>query len=505
MKKHFKTIFTIVAVVLLACTSFFYGCEASSAEEQIYIVSIQQTDTDGLQDIYTITYSDGTMDTFTITNGADGQDGKDGTDGQDGSDVTISDIYEQYKELSENENLTFEEFLSEYLTISDSMTALAIQKNLFSVMKIYTEFVVSQTYSSRPGQNYTVSDTTLCSGSAVIYDMDIAEDGYTYIVTNYHVVYLSEADASSNGGTKIARKIYGYLYGSEATPATSVDANNTVIKDSDGYTVYDYGNYAIELEYVGGSVASDIAVLRVETSQILALNPNATEVSIADSYHVGETAVAIGNPEALGISVTQGIVSVESDYISLNIDGTTRSYRSIRIDTPLYSGNSGGGLFNAEGELIGITNAGDSSDENINYAVPVEIVCGTADNIIYYFEKGDESFCAYKITLGITVQTQNSKYVYNSQTGYGEICEEVVIDSVSDGSIAQAMGLQAGDILSAIVVNGSEYTISRSFNISDLILTLRSGDDLQCVVNRDGSDVSSNTYTLTRSDFTAIA
>ena len=500
MKKHLKAFLITVCAVLLACCLLFYGCEAGSSGEQLYIVSIVQTGTDGLQDIYKITYSDGTTSTFTVTNGANGEDG------QDGADVTITDIYEQYKQTTGKDDLTFEEFLSEYLTFSDSSTALAIQKNLFSVMKIYSEFVVSETYSLRPGQSYTVSDTTLCSGSAVIYDMDVSLDGYTYIVTNYHVVYLDEADASRNGGTNIARKVYGYLYGSEETPAAAVDENsNTVIKDSDGYTVYDYGDYAIELEYIGGSVTSDIAVLRAKTSEIFAVNPNATEVSIADSYHVGETAVAIGNPEGQGISVTQGIVSVESDYISLNIDGTTRSYRSIRIDTPLYSGNSGGGLFNADGELIGITNAGNTSDENINYAVPLEIACGTADNIIYCFENGYDSLCAYKITLGITVLTQNSCYVYDAQTGYGEICEEVVINEVSDGSIAETMGLQSEDILSEIIVNGTEYAIARSFNISDLILTLRPGDILQCVVNRNGVSVSSDTYTLNSADFTAVA
>ena len=496
MKQTLKYLLSASLIALLSVSLVLSGC-AGQTTEQRYLVSIEQTDSDGLQDIYTITYSDGTTDTFTVTNGQDGESG---------ADVTISDIFEEYRLATGAEDLTFEEFLAQYLTFSDQTTALAIQKNLFSVMKIYSEFVVSETYFLRPGQNYTVSDTTLCSGSAVIYEIESAEDGYTYIVTNYHVVYLDEADQTYNGGTKIARKIYGYLYGSEATPAAAVDENtNTVIKDSDGYTVYDYGDRAVALEYIGGSVTSDIAVLRAKTGDLLAINPAASEVTLADSYHVGETAVAIGNPEGLGISVTQGIVSIESDYISLNIDGTTRSYRSIRIDTPLYSGNSGGGLFNADGELIGITNAGNTSDENINYAVPLEIVRGTADNIISAFQRGDRSQCAYKITLGITVQTQNSKYVYDLVTGYGEIREEVVLTGITDGSIAETMELQAGDLLTAILVNGTEHAITRSFRISDLILTLRPGDVLQCVVERNGETVQSQSYSLTDSDFTAIA
>lgn len=500
MKNAWKFLLTTCLIALLTLGLVLTGCAVSS-DKQAYVVSIEQTSTNGSEVLYTVTYSDGSESTFTITNGQNGEDGK------DGEDVTITDVYEQYKQSTNAENITFAEFLSQYLTFSDETTTLAIQKNLLSVMKLYSEFVVSESYPSmRPGQPYTVSDTTLYTGSAVIYDMDSSENGYTYIVTNYHVVYLEEADASRNNGSNIARKIYGYLYGSEATPSASVDENtNTVQKDENGYTQYDYGDNAIALEYIGGSVSSDIAVLRAKTSELLAINPCAAEVELADSCHVGETAIAIGNPEALGISVTQGIVSVESDYISLNIDNVSRSYRSIRIDTALYSGNSGGGLFNADGKLIGITNAGNSSDENINYAIPLEIVQGTADNVIDYYENGYDTQCAYKITLGITVQTQNSKYVYIADTGYGEIQEEVVLDSVADNSIADTINLQAGDVLTTIIVNGEPYAVTRSFHISDLILTLRESDVIQCVVRRGEQTICSETYTLSRDDLVAMA
>ncbi len=508
MKKQAKTVLTSILSLLLCGALFFGGCAAtdtSSTQDQTYVVSIEQTSSDGTQDVYTVTYSDGTTTTFTVTNGKDGEDGQDGQDGQDGTSLSLSELYEQYKEAT-GEDLTLSEFLSEFLSFSDDSATRAVQKNLLSVLKIYAEFIVSESYSMRPGQIQTVSDTALCTGSTVIYDMDTAEDGYTYIVTNYHVVYLEEANATYNGGSKIARKICGYLYGSEDTPSAAVDeSTNTAQKDEIGYTVYDYGEAAIALEYVGGSVSADIAVLRAKTSDILAISPSATAVTLADSYRVGETAIAIGNPESLGISVTEGIVSVENDYITLSIDGTERSYRSIRIDTALYSGNSGGGLFNVKGELIGITNAGDSADENINYAVPLEIVRGTADSIIFYFEQGDTAQCAYKLTFGITVSTQNSSYVYDVQTGYGTIEEEVVVQSVTADSVAEACGLQAGDLLCAILVNGERHEITRSFHISDLALTLREGDVIQLLVSRDGEEVLSGPCTLQASDLTAVA
>ncbi len=482
MKKLKTAILAAATAAALMTVSTAAAC-ASADGTAAYVTSIEQTYSDGTQTTYTIYYSDGTTDDFTVS------------DGQDGEDLTLTSLYAQYVEET-GEDLTLSEFLSLYLSYNYDAETLAVQSNLLSVMKIYTEFVVSETYSTMPGRpTTTTSHIDVYTGSAVIYRMN---EDYTYIITNYHVVYLSEADASLNGGSQTARAIYGYLYGSESSPVLSS-------YDSDNYAVYDYGDYAIELEYIGGSVTSDIAVLRAETDDILAVNPQAKAVTPADGYHVGETAVAIGNPEDYGISVTKGIISVADEYISLNIDGTTRSYRSLRIDTALYEGNSGGGLFNAAGELIGITNAGNSSDENINYAIPLEIVTGTADNIIDNFEAGDDGKCAYKITLGISVDTSNARYVYDSATGYGEICEDVAVTQVEDGSIAQSLGLQAGDVLTAITVNGTEHEILRSFDISDLILTLREGDALQATVVRDGEEITlSSVYTLEASDFESM-
>ena len=221
---------------------------------------------------------------------------------------------------------------------------------------------------------------------------------------------------------------------------------------------------------------------------------------------MGETAIAIGNPEGSGLSVTQGIISTENENISLNIDGTLRSYRSLRIDTALYSGNSGGGLFNAEGKLIGITNAGDGSDQNINYAVPLEIVTGVADNIIYYANDGDDSTSGLNsVTFGVTVTTSDAKYVYDASLGYGKISEWVNVQSVTTGSIAEKIGITSGDVIKAVIVNGEQEDVLRSFDLSDIAMTLRSGDKIQFVVERDGAQTTTATYTLALADFAQVA
>lgn len=479
MKTATKIAAVTMCAAVIAAVPAFAGCNS-----QPYVTSIAKSSSEGLQDTYTVYYSDGSTSQFTVTNGSDG--------------VSADDLYEKYKEES-GEDLTYEEFLEKYLTVENSNTASVINYSLQSCLKIYTEFVETTYSQGMWGQINVNSDTAVYTGSAVIYDIDTITDGYTYLVTNYHVVYDSNANPEKNGGSKVARKIYGYLYGSESTPVSTG-------KGSDGYTQYSYGDYGIELEYVGGSVENDIAVLRVETEDIKAVNENIKAVTLADGYYVGETAIAIGNPEGSGLSVTQGIISTENENISLNIDGTLRYYRSLRIDTALYSGNSGGGLFNANGELIGITNAGDGSDQNINYAVPLEIVTGVADNIIYHANDGDDSTEGLNsVTFGVTVSISNSKYVYDSSVGYGKIVETVNVESVSSGSIADEVGIEDSDIIKAVIINGEQKDVLRSFNLSDIAMTLRPGDKIQFVVERGGSTVTTATHTIVSSDFTKVS
>lgn len=257
---------------------------------------------------------------------------------------------------------------------------------------------------------------------------------------------------------------------------------------------------------MGGSISKDIAIVKANTKDVLAVNPNAQTASFAEEYHVGETAIAIGNPENEGISVTQGIVSVDSEEIALQIDSTARSYRSLRIDTAIYGGSSGGGLFNLKGELIGITNAGDPSDENINYAIPLQIAKGTADNILYFYLDGNEQTTgAYNVSLGVSVTSQNSRYTYDASAGYGKITEEIVVAEVSSGSIASELGLQQNDRLVGITVNGVTKELDRTYDIADAILTLRPGDTLCFETERGSETKTTSSYTLVWGDFRTLA
>ena len=431
----------VVIVCCVFATMLFVGCNNTYITSTKCVTKIELTGSAGQNDTYTITYSDGSTSTFVIRNGKDGQNGA------DGKDVSISDVYAQYIQEEGHEDVTYSEFLREYLSLSQSDNSRVINSCLRSCLKVYTEFYVNSTKINNFWQQQQVKDVSVMCGSAVIYKI---ESDYCYVLTNYHVVY--NANANSDNGSNIARKIVGYLYGSDGSPVDSGTTEN-------GYKVYDYGDYAIEFEYVGGSVSYDIAMLKVPTATILAINPDATAVTLANDYYVGQTAIAIGNPENEGISATEGIVSVDNEYIALQIDNKVRSYRSIRIDTAIYGGSSGGGLFNAQGELIGITNAGNNQDQNINYAIPLQIVKNVAKKILDNYD-GTNVANVTKPLLGITVSSVNSKYVYYSELGYGHIEEDIVITNVSENSIAEELGLQVDDQIKSLSINNNYYILA---------------------------------------------
>ena len=490
MKKKLCNAVTVcvLALTLLSIAVFGVGC----GESQRYIVSIEAGRESGA---YIITYSDGETQTLVLP-------GKDGKDGEDGKDVTITDIYETYiKETGEN--ISYAEFLDKYLSITaPGDNSATIAKCLRSVGKVYTEFVeqVSDTFFGSP-----VYDIAIYTGAAVVWSIDESESGYTYFVTNAHVIYDSKAVFIENDG-KIARKVMLYMYGSESSPYTAdKDEDGKADTDESGYTVYDYGDYGIACDIVGYTFEKDLAVIRAKTSDVKRVNPNVCAIELEDEYSVGETAIAIGNPDDGGISVTEGIVSVDNDTIELTID-TKRTYRSIRMDTALYGGNSGGGLFNSEGKLIGIANAGSSEEENINYAIPLEIVRGTVENILYWDADGDSATSgAYKITLGLTVMSSGSKYVYDADRGYGKIVENVVVQSIADNSIASRFDMAKDDVITAVTVDGVKTKVNRSFDISDIILTMRPGDTISLEYTRGGETHTSSAVTLEHSDFEKIA
>ena len=327
-------------------------------------------------------------------------------------------------------------------------------KALLSAVSIFCTFE-TVSYS---GFGQATTETSYSAGSGVIYKLD-KTTGDAYIITNHHVVYNHECNTSN----KISDDIVLFLYGME---------NNA---------------YAIPATYVGGSMQYDLAVLKVSASRILA-ESNATAVAFADSNAVSvlDTAIAIGNPEGEGISATVGYVNVDSEYVTLNMTTPTGQreieLRVMRIDTPVNGGNSGGGLFNGSGELIGIVNAKMTDSENIGYAIPSNVVKYVTENILHYCDgKADET--PYRCLVGITVTAAKSYSHYDTESGKIYKLEDVVVDSVTAGGIADGK-LAAGDIIRSISIDGVEYKVERMFHVVDSMLNARVGSLVKITVQR---------------------
>lgn len=407
--------------------------------------------------------------------------GSSGKDGKDGADLTASDLYNTAVENGYQG--TFLEFCENVLQVEvqNNNDVDTIAKNITSVVSIYCGFTKTTYYGGGfiggmlGGMPYTSPYYT--AGSGVVVELDKTE-GDALIITNYHVIYDADSDAE-NG---ISDSIYLYPYG----------AYNGFSLQSSTSTYADTTKNSIKATYVGGAMDYDIAILRVEDNDYIKTSVmSEAQFSDSDEVRVGESVYAIGNPNGEGISVTQGIISVESEYITMtSTDGSDRTvdYRVMRTDAAINGGNSGGALFNISGELIGIVNAKNVSDDvdNMGYALPGKQVKNLYDNILANYKQNGESG-ARVATLGVMVGTTGST-AYFDEKGALRIREEFKVVKVVEGSAAAKL-MQVNDTFKSIQVNNGEtFYFTRRYQLLDQLLTVRKGDVVTLGVVRDGTE-----------------
>ena len=175
----------------------------------------------------------------------------------------------------------------------------------------------------------------------------------------------------------------------------------------------------------------------------------------------------------------------------------------MRIDTAVNSGNSGGGLFNSRGELIGIVNAKiiDSNVENIGYAIPSNLATAVADNIITNCYNTSKTK-VQRALIGVTVIATDSKAVYDTESGKVSIVEEITVNEVSYGSLSYGK-LESGDVFVTAKLGETEIAITRQHQIIDLLLRAKVGDTVEFTVLRDGTP-STVSMTVTISAITEV-
>ena len=330
------------------------------------------------------------------------------------------------------------------------------------------------------------------SANAVLFDITV-DDGAEIIPLKRKKTMIAYGDSITHG---YSVRYPSLSYAMQLARMLDADiVNKGIGGDTFGEGILAEANDSPEMEslaipatYVGGSQYYDLAVLSISRSDIVK-NSFCEAVALAaeEDAIVGQSAIAIGNPENGGIAASSGIVSVDSEYIRMTTaDGKEEiSMRVMRIDTAVNSGNSGGGLFNSKGELIGIVNAKlvDDSVENIGYAIPLSVVRSVADNIVDHC-LNSENERVQRAMLGITVTTTDSRAVYDTQSGLVTVNETVTVYEVSENGLGSM--LKVGDIFVSISVGDVQRTITRQHHVIDFMLNVRVGDTLTVTVLRDG-------------------
>lgn len=272
------------------------------------------------------------------------------------------------------------------------------------------------------GQN----TSTAVSGSGFI----ISTDGY--IVTNYHVVEL----AKDNG---LALKVL--LHDGTSYPAT----------------------------IIGYEEDNDVAVIKIEATGL-----NAVTRGTNDTMKVGETVYAIGNPLGeLDYTMTNGIVSAMDRVIAVS---ESISINMFQIDAAVNSGNSGGPVYNARGEVIGIVSAKYASAgvEGLGFAIPID------DAIAIVSELIENGYISGKAYMGISVINFTS-----AEAQYYGLEEGALVKVVEPGSCSEKAGLKVGDI----IVKLGDYDVTSTDTLKLAKKDFKAGDTTTITVNREGEEL----------------
>lgn len=292
-------------------------------------------------------------------------------------------------------------------------TSEIVKKTADSVVEISTESVVTGSFA----QQYVQQG----AGSGVI----ISQDGY--ILTNNHVI---------NG------------------------ANSVKVRLRDG-TEYD-------ATIIGSDSDNDIALLKVSAT---GLSP--ATFGDSNSLAVGDYVVAIGNPLGeLGGTVTDGIISALARKVTIEDTQMTLLQTNAQVNP----GNSGGGLFNANGELVGIVNAKQSATEveGIAFAIPINNVLDILSDLKEY------GYVTGKVDLGIDftdITSDETAFYYGvNQTG----CYVLSVDS---GSNAEKAGVTRGDLVTKV----NDTDVSSSSDITAALEKAEVGDTVTFTVSRRGT------------------
>lgn len=260
--------------------------------------------------------------------------------------------------------------------------------------------------------------------------------------------------------------------------------NHHVIADASKVTITLNDRREIDAELVGSDARTDVAVLKVKGSDFPALR-----IGDANTLKVGEPVLAIGSPFGFDYSASAGIVSAKSRTMSRE-----NAVPFIQTDVALNPGNSGGPLFNRQGEVVGINSrifSGTGGYMGLSFSIPIDVAMDVANQII----KTGKVSRAY---LGVMLQDidRNLAEAYELSRPEGAL-----VTQVSEDTPASKAGLKAGDII--LSYNGS--TITRTTDLINLINRTRPNQTATMLVQRNNKQITLNATLTSAPDDTPPA
>ena len=295
------------------------------------------------------------------------------------------------------------------------------------------------------------------------------------------VVSIVTKSQSSYGRYSISRETQGAGTGIIVSSNGYILTNKHVVDGASTVSVVLYDGTSYDsAEVIATDPLNDIAFLKIDGAD----NLTAAELGDSKTLNIGQQVIAIGN--ALGQyqnSVTSGIISGTNRTITASSSDSSTDTETltdmIQTDASINSGNSGGPLVNAKGQVIGINTAVDSSAQGIGFAIPIGAAKGMLSEIL-------ETGSAKRAYIGVSyVQvTPEVAKEYNLSVNKGAYVYSESGSAVVSGSPAAKAGIKDKDIITKI--NGVEVGIKGS--VASLTAEYRAGDTIKITILRDGEE-----------------
>ena len=306
----------------------------------------------------------------------------------------------------------------------------------------------------------TITTTVTKESSDVISAIEKAYPTVVRIETQIQVENFFGPSTSMALGSGVIISDNGYII-----------TNNHVIDGATAVKVYTTNDDEYDATLVGTDPKSDIAVIKIDAKDLAFAT-----FADSDEVKIGYDAIAIGNPLGTGISVTNGIISALHKEITIEHE----TMNLFQTNAEINSGNSGGGLFNINGELIGIVNAKTISStsganvEGLGYAIPSNYAKKIANSLI------KDGYVKDRPTLGVTITE-----VKQDTNGFKK---GLYITEIIEGSAAEKANLQTYDR----IVRFNGHDISSYTELSYELKQLNVGDTVEIVVIRNNEELKLN-------------